>query len=119
MPDINDPNFVLSSRWFGLSCLLVTLVMLSLSSALPLAVKYGGALALLSAIAFNFRAAWRGKLSGSPLWPHAPKRDESAMVLARPTAQSVDADVWFAQALSGLAACLLALAVALPLTGAA
>lgn len=46
-----------------------------------------------------------------------PARDGAEICGSHAISRPVDADVWFAQALSGLSACLLSLAILLPLFG--
>ena len=118
MPDMRDPNVSDAGRFFGLACLFVTWLMLGFTDDIALGAKFGGLLSLGFAFGFIVRAERRGMLGGLPFWPSAPQRDGADLVFNRPAAKAVDADAWFAQALVGLSACLLALSVLLPLTGA-
>lgn len=117
MPDLEDPNLSEAGAIFGVSCFLLTWVMLGQGDNLVLATKYGGLISLCFTFGFCVRAVRRGVLQGLPFWPHAPARDGAEICGSHAISRPVDADVWFAQALSGLSACLLSLAILLPLFG--
>ncbi len=115
MPDARDPNFNDSGLVFGLACFIVTWLMLGLADDAVAATKAGGLLSLAFAFTFILRAERRGQLAGLPFWPAAPQRDGNDLTFQRSRARAADADVWFAQTMSGLATCMLTLALVLPL----
>lgn len=72
MPDLEDPNLSEAGAIFGVSCFLLTWVMLGQGDNLVLATKYGGLISLCFTFGFCVRAVRRGVLQGLPFWPHAP-----------------------------------------------
>ena len=114
MPDARDPNFNDAGPLFALACFFVTWLMLGMVDDPAAATKSGGLLSLAFAFAFILRAERRGQLGGLPFWPAAPQRDGGELAFRRSRARAVDADVWFAKTMSGLATCLLTLALMLP-----
>ncbi|MFN0262449.1 hypothetical protein ACKTEK_01085 [Tepidamorphus sp. 3E244] len=119
MPELDDPILIESGAIFGAACLALSWAMLGQGESIVFAAKLGGLLSLGFAVCFCGRALHRGALSGLPFWPQAPSRDGNELAMSRPVARAVDADVWFAQTMSGMATCLLTLAVILPMVGVA
>ena len=114
MPDLDDPNMMEAGCVFGVACFALTWIMLGYGDDIAAGAKFGGLMSLGFAIAFCLRAVRRGALTGLPFWPNAPHRDGAELAFTRAVSKPIDADVWFAQAMAGLSACLLALSIMLP-----